>query len=404
MELMDHQLEAIENLGNGKILYGGVGSGKSATVLGYYVANESPRHIYVITTAKKRDSLDWMGEAAKFGIGTDPSGEDTLHGILTVDSWNNLSKYEEIEDAFFVFDEQRLVGHGAWVKSFLKIAKKNRWILLSATPGDTWLDYAPVFIANGFYRNITQFKLEHVLYEPFQKYPKIRGYLNETKLQLLRNELLVEMPYLKHTTRYLNYLDVGYDVEKFKKIYRDRWHIYEDRPIKDAAEMWRTIRKLVNSDPSRLYMIYKLLRCHDRLVIFYNFDYELEILRTLREFVPVFELNGHKHDDVPRTEKWVYLVQYVAGAEAWNCTTTDATVLYSLTYSYKNFTQAMGRIDRLDTKYTSLYYYIFVSNSIIDRAVKMALDGKKNFNEKRFVNELDSLEPCEDDFLETCQI
>src|SRR5580765_4311795 len=111
MELRGHQLEVIDLLGSGKILRGEVGGGKSAAVLGYYVKKESPRHIYVITTAKKRDSLDWEGEAAKFGIST----EDycTMHGILTVDSWNNIYKYTEIKDAFFIFDEQRLVGHGA---------------------------------------------------------------------------------------------------------------------------------------------------------------------------------------------------------------------------------------------------------------------------------------------------
>lgn len=387
IELMKHQLQAIEHLGNGKILWGGVGSGKSATVLAYYMKHEAPRNIIVITTAKKRDSLDWESEAAKFGIGWAEGG--TVAGIIEVNSWNQIKHYEEVEDAFFIFDEQRLVGHGAWVKSFLKIAKKNHWILLSATPGDIWLDYAPVFIANGFYRNITHFKMEHVLYEPFTKYPKIRGYLNETKLELLRNDVLVEMPFLKHTVRNLNYIDVGYDIEKFKRVYKDRWNIYEERPIKDVAELFRLMRRVVNSDPSRLEAIYKFMKCHPRIIIFYNFNYELEILRTLKDKIAVFEWNGHKKDPLPTdVDNWVYLVQYVAGAEGWNCTETDAMILYSLTYSYKNFIQAQGRIDRLDTSFITLYYYILISNSIIDRAIKNSLGSKKSFNEKKFLKEL----------------
>lgn len=402
MELMEHQLDAVEQLGNGKILYGGVGSGKSATVLAYYMKHEKPRHIYVITTAKKRDSLDWEGEAAKFGIGTEE--HTTLAGIITVDSWNKLDMYEDIEDGFFIFDEQRLVGYGSWVKSFLKIAKKNRWVLLSATPGDVWLDYAPVFIANGFYKNITQFKLEHILYEPFVKYPRIRGYLNETKLELLRNEILVEMPFEKHTERMLNWWAVDYDIELFKRVYRDRWHVYENRPIKDAAEMWRVMRRVVNSDPSRLVEIRNLMKVHPKLVIFYNFNYELEILRTLENQVGVFEWNGRRKDPLPDGDRWVYLVQYVAGAEGWNCTSTDAMVLYSLTYSYKNFEQAQGRIDRLDTPFTSLYYYIFVSNSIVDRAVKAALGSKKSFNEKKYVRNSDMFGEISEEHRESCQI
>lgn len=385
MELMDHQLDAIENLDNGKILWGSVGSGKTAAVLGYYVAHESPRDIYVITTAKKRDSTDWEKEAASFGVGTSVDRDDTLHGILTVDSWNKLPMYLGIEDAFFVFDEQRVGGHGAWAKAFIKIARKNRWVLLSATPGDTWMDYASVFVANDYYTNITEFKRKHVLYEPYIRYPKIRGYLNERKLELLRNEVLVEMPFLSHTKRYLNYLDVGFDHEAFVRVYKKRWHIYEDRPLKDAAEMFRVLRRLANTHPSRLETIRCLMEMHSRLIIFYNFNYELDILRTLNDEIDTYEWNGHQKDPLPQGDKWVYLVQYVSGAESWNCTTTDAMVLYSLTYSYKNFQQALGRIDRLNTNYIKLYYYILVSDSMVDRAVKRALSDKKDFNEKEFV-------------------
>jgi hypothetical protein len=387
IELMDHQKDAIEHLGSGKVLYGGVGSGKSATVLGYYMKHEIPRHIFVITTAKKRDTLDWEREAAKFGIGT--ADYATVGGIIEVDSWNNMHKYTDVKDAFFVFDEQRLVGYGAWVKNFLKITKNNHWVMLTATPGDTWLDYAPVFIANGFYKNITEFKLAHVLYEPYSNFPKVRMYLNQTKLELLRNEILVEMPYLKHTVRYLNYMNVGYDVDLVKKLDKERWNFFEDRPIKDAAELWRLKRRVVNSDPTRLDMIRWLMKFHKKLIVFYNFDYELDILRALYDEVDTYEYNGHKKDPLPAGDRWVYLIQYVAGAEAWNCTSTDAMVLYSLTYSYKNFIQVQGRIDRLDTPFIDLYYYILVSDSIVDRAIRGSLGDKKSFNEKRYLRELE---------------
>lgn len=402
IELMEHQEDAINNLSSGKILWGGVGSGKSAAVLGYYIREECPRDIYVITTAKKRDSLDWEGEAAAFGISTERAF--TNSGTITIDSWNNIGRYLDIHDAFFIFDEQRVVGYGSWVKSFLKIAKKNTWVLLSATPGDTWLDYAPVFIANGFYKNITDFKFQHVLYEPFQKFPKIRGYLNETKLEVLRNDILVEMPFIRNTERYLNYLDVGYDMDLFRKVYRDRWNPYEDRPVKDVAEMFRLMRRVVNSDPSRIDLILDLLKVHPRLIIWYNFDYELDILRSLNVVCPTYEWNGHVKDPMPTGDNWVYLVQYVSGSEAWNCTTTDAMVFYSLTYSYKNFEQAQGRIDRLDTSFVKLYYYIFVSNSLIDRGIKNALSSKRNFNEKRFIRQMDEKDYCDGPCESMCQI
>jgi hypothetical protein len=390
IELMKHQKEALRFLDNGKILYGGVGSGKSATAMAYYVEKESPRDIFVITTAKKRDSLDWVGEGAHYGIGTEMDA--TVGGVLTVDSWNNIGNYTDVTDAFFIFDEQRLVGTGAWVKSFLKIVKNNRWILLTATPGDIWLDYAPVFIANGWYANITDFKRQHVVYAPYVRFPKVVRYLATDKLERLRNNVLVEMPYLKHTERIVNFLDVDYDKDLLDVVVKRRWHVYEDRPIRDIAELFRLGRKVVNSDPSRLEAIKWLLNFHPRLIIFYNFNYELEILRSLNDErdLCVAEWNGSRKDALPVAPRWVYLVQYTAGAEGWNCTDTNAMVLYSLTYSYKNFVQAQGRIDRLNTQHQKLYYYVLGTSSFICRAVRESLDQKKNFNEYDYLKNLNT--------------
>ncbi len=391
VELLPHQEEAAQKLANGKILWGGVGAGKSYTVLQYYRDKESPRDIVVITTAKKRDSLDWERDAAKFGISTDP--ESTIDGAIIIDSWNNIGKFEDLSGYFFVFDEQRLVGNGSWTKSFLKIAKNNHWVMLSATPGDNWLDYAPVFIANGFYKNITDFKMQHVVYESFHRYPKIKGYIREQRLEILRNEILVEMPYERHTTRVLNYLDVEYNHDLFNIVFVKRWNPYEDRPLEDISEVFRVMRKVVNIHPSRLEMVRKLMTCHDRLIVFYTFNYELEILRTLSDEITVAEWNGHKKQEIPNTDRWVYLVQYTSGAEGWNCILTNAVVFYSLTYSYKNFEQCQGRIDRLNTPYDVLYYYILASNSVIDRGIKDSLARKKSFNERKFYSKmLDMLE------------
>lgn len=392
MELRQHQLDAVDNLANGKVLWGGVGSGKSATVLAYYIKNEQPKDIYVITTAKKRDSLDWEREAARFGIGTKRNG--TIAGTITVDSWNNIGKYIGLEDKFFIFDEQRVVGHGVWVKSFIKIAKNNNWILLSATPGDNWLDYVPVFIANNLYKNATQFSREHIVYAPWSRFPRIVRYNDVRTLEKYRNMILVEMPYLSENERVFEYIDVAYDEVTFGKVVKDRWNPYTNQPIKDVAELFRVMRRIVNSDASRLNAVKSLMEVHNRVIVFYNFDYELEILRTIgtmedmkEGFVTVAEWNGHKHEPIPKTEKWVYLVQYVAGAEGWNCTETDTVVFYSLTYSYKNFIQAQGRVDRLDNEYHVLHYFVLFSKSLIDRAVNQSLGSKKLFNERKWAAE-----------------
>ena len=377
IDLKPHQKLALSQLDNGKILWGGVGSGKSRVAVAYYLQTCPHLDVFVITTAKKRDSLDWEREFADVVIGKEPDA--TIGGMLTVDSWNNLHKYKDIEHGFFIFDEQRLVGNGSWVKSFLRIAKNNHWIMLSATPGDTWLDYIPVFVANGFYKNRTAFKREHVVYKPFTRYPQVDHYVGEGRLLKLRAQLLVHMPYPKLTVRHDKTIFVNHNIDLLRHVFKKRWHIFADRPIKDVTEAWLVWRRIINEDPSRVRAIRKLLETHPKIIVFYNFDYELEALRRLESVTEVAELNGHKHEDIPETDSWVYLVQYVAGSEAWNCIETDTIVFYSLTYSYKYWEQAHGRIDRMNTPFIDLFYYILRSRSFVDDAIWSSLKMKQNF-------------------------
>lgn len=391
MELYPHQKKAVEDLDNGKILIGDTGTGKSKTAVAYYVLRESPRNVYVITTAKKRDSLDWEGEFLQAHVYRKDEGDSSStsdnrrmeHGTLTVDSWNNIERYLDVEGAFFIFDEQRVVGGGSWSQAFIKIAKKNRWILLSATPGDTWLDYIPVFVANGFYKNRTEFKREHCVYSHYGKFPKLERYLNTGRLVRYRNMLLVEMPYLRHTTRVTREVNVAYDLKTMEEVTKKRWHPSEERPLKDAAELHSVARKVANSDSSRFLTIRSLLTVHPKMIVFYNHNFERDILLELKEDTTVAEWSGHAHQPIPDTDSWVYIVQFNAGAEGWNCTTTDTIVFYSLTYSYKMWHQAFGRIDRLNTPYDTLYYYILKSTSWIDLAIWKTLANKKSFNEAR---------------------
>lgn len=381
VELRPHQKKAVRELDNGKILWGDVGTGKSITALAYYVERESPRDIYVITTAMKRDTLDWNREGVHFAIGT--VRPPLMHGAMTVDSWNNIGKYENVTDAFFIFDEQRLVGSGAWTRAFLRIAKRNRWILLTATPGDTWLDYIPVFVANGFYKNRTQFKLEHVIYRPYVNFPQVDRYVNQGKLLKHRNELLVHMPYTRQTIRLNHEWISAFPLGQMNDVTLKRWNPYTSEPIRDAAEFYRTQRRIVNSSVDRLADCIRIVGTKPKVIIFYNFDYELLLLREgLKGLKPeIREWNGHQHDPVPGGKEWVYLVQYTAGAEGWNCTTCDTMVFWSLPYSYKAWHQAHGRIDRMNTPFKELHYYTLRSDAKIDQLVLKSLKAKRDFQE-----------------------
>lgn len=403
MQLKDYQLDAVKKMKNGCILNGGVGSGKSLTSLGYYYLQnggsisflnggkykkmKNPKDLYIITTARKRDTLEWEGEMCYYLLSTNPEASAYSNKIV-VDSWNNIKKYKEIENAFFIFDEQRVVGTGEWVKSFLKIAKHNEWILLSATPGDTWSDYIPVFIANGFYKNKTEFTQEHCVYSRFTNYPKIERYIGTGKLLRLRRSILIDMKFNRPTMPHHEDIFVEYDKLKYKEVQKNRWDPWKDEPIQNASGLCYALRRVCNEDISRQKELLDIFKTHKKIIVFYNFDYELDILRNLKygKNVKIAEWNGHKHEPVPKTDKWVYLVQYTAGAEGWNCITTDTIVFYSQNYSYKVMIQSAGRIDRMNTPFEDLYYYHLKSHSPIDIAISKALKQKKKFNEKEFTN------------------
>ena len=399
ISLFDYQLDAVNRMRNGCILCGGVGSGKSRTSLAYYykeqggvlgtknyVRMKNPKDLYIITTARKRDTLEWEGELSYFLLSTNPKVNGYKNRVI-VDSWNNIQKYKNVTDSFFIFDEQRVVGSGVWVKSFLKIAKSNDWILLSATPGDTWQDYIPVFIANGFYRNRTEFCNEHIVYSRFSKFPKIDRYINTGRLIRLRDRILVDMDFKRETIAHHEDIIVQYDISKYKETMRNRWDPYNNEPITNASGLCYILRKIVNSDESRQIALMDILESRPKVIVFYNFDYELDILKGLHygKDVQIAEWNGHSHQPIPTSKSWVYLVQYTAGCEGWNCIKTDTIVFYSQNYSYKVMAQAAGRIDRLNTPYTDLYYYHLKSRSGIDLAISKALRDKKKFNETRWV-------------------
>lgn len=396
LKLRDYQLDAISNMKNGCILNGGVGSGKTLTSLAYYYLEnggskdflkggkykkmkKDKLDLYIITTARKRDTLEWEGELAQFLL-------DKENDRIVVDSWNNISKYKDVKKSFFILDEQRLVGSGTWVKSFLKIAKNNKWILLSATPGDTWTDFIPVFLANGFYKNKTEFLREHAVYARYCNFPKIEKYIGTKKLLRLRDSILIDMKFQRDTIQVHTDIYVDYDKELYRKVMKERWDIWKNEPIDNASGLCYALRKIVNTHDSRPEKLLVLSEIHDRIIVFYNFNYELDILKSLEypKGTIVAEWNGHRHEPIPDSKRWIYLVQYTAGAEGWNCITTDTMVFYSQNYSYKIMLQSAGRIDRMNTKYKTLNYYHLKTKSNIDLAINRALKDKKRFNETKF--------------------
>ena len=402
MQFDKDQRIAVNRLRSGSILVGGTGSGKSRTALVYYFVKvcggkieiqdvpdsyfkprTSFKKLYIITTAAKRDKKEWDQELLPFGIDREE---------VVVDSWNNIKKYVDAEGAFFIFDEQRVVGSGTWSKSFIKITKKNEWILLSATPGDTYSDYIPVFIANGFFKNRTEFYRKHIIFSRYTNYPKIERYINTTYLDKLKDSILINMDVNKKTVPHRIDITMDYDKDIYKMISQKKWNPFEEVPIENASQYTSSQRRVVNGDKSRINKLRELIFLHRKVIVFYNFNYERDaILKLLDEInISYGEWNGHNHTPIPKDEACVYLVQYNAGSEGWNCVETNVIIFFSLSYSCRMTHQAAGRIDRRNTEFKDLYYYYFYSESSIDKNILKSLKEKKDFNEKKYYEKMTS--------------
>lgn len=400
VNLYPNQEDALSRMHNACVLRGDVGTGKSITGLAYVYIKELggsikpfkeptiSKDLYIITTAQKRDSLEWDKELLRFGLSTNK--DESINGIkCTIDSWNNIKKYTKIYGAIFIFDEQHALNWGAWGKSFVRISRRNHWILLTGTPGDSWKDFMPIFIACGFYKNKTDFNMQHVVLKPYMNYPVIDHYVNQGKLLKCKRQVLVEMESERKVEKKKFKVNCNYSKEKYKLVWRSRWNPYDDCPIEETGKLCYLLRRIVNEDEDRIKNLFKVLDEHPRSIIFYNFSPELHLLekRCKENRFKVAGWNGEHHDPLPEGDKWVYLCQYTAASEGWNCIATDTIIFYSLSYSYKQMVQAAGRIDRTNTPFKVLYYFYLESFAPIDLAIKKALLTKRNFNEKHFLAE-----------------
>lgn len=144
-------------------------------------------------------------------------------------------------------------------------------------------------------------------------------------------------------------------------------------------------RQLCNSKDKQQAFIDLINSINDRVVVFYNFDSELDTLKTLVKDRPIAEVNGHTNTEqiYHDNDNCVLFVQYQAGARGLNLQDGNKIIYYSLTLSSDLFEQSKKRIHRIGTKYPC-FYWILQTKDSVEESIYKSLNRQEDYNEELF--------------------
>lgn len=303
-------------------------------------------------------------------------------------TYNMLGKkWSQYKDWFVIFDEcHRLKNScGVWGKAGYNLTKISAgFILLSATAiPNGWEDSINYFKMFGLAKNKTQFIRNEAITTMDYGYMEILGWKNENKLKnmwksisrhLSKDEatdlppLVFENVYFKASATY-------------KTIKKDR--IYNDVLYDNQMKLRHGLRLNTNLKNKIEYIKDFVDSTNDNIIIFYNYDEELKLLKENID-KKTYLCNG-SIKDYPKKSEWdsikntVTLANYKSGSEAVEFTYANIIVYFSPTESYTEYYQSYGRCYR-NGQTKKVTAYKFITDNTIEADIYKALDSKQDFN------------------------
>lgn len=228
-------------------------------------------------------------------------------------------------------------------------------------------------------------------------YPIIRGYKNVDRLKrkmreygcvFMKSDEVLDLPEQ-------NFIDVKVDETKeYKKFKKTSIVTVEDTELVGDT----TLTKLLYSrmlcghfNKEKLSAFEDLLEStNDRLIVFYNFNSELERLKEICEKFdkPTSEVNGAKHDltNYNDCDNSVTLVQYQAGSMGINLQLSNKIIYFTPPLSSELFEQSKKRIHRIGQNHPCFYYQLKCG---IEEKIYGTLAMRKDYTDKLFEGELE---------------
>ena len=427
MRLFDYQQQIVdEKYEDSKALFMQMGTGKTFVSMAFFEKSERAKLLVVCLATKvddwNRDLTDELGldEVVSLNKGTKKNRElmeDAQYLVISFESSWRLDKELVAwvdDDTYIIVDESHKIKNpSSKVGKFMRKlgAKTDYKTILTGTPqSNGYIDYYNQFHFLGYLdMNQTNFKKRYAITQMMQYgagpiFQEIIGYRNTEELdEMIHN----------HSVFYDRKLD---DEElpdeipvyfpsypKYRKISNDKVYEFKDGTLEIYDTLGAGVmlqRQLASGyiskggntevlDKSKLDWMRDFLEGYDeRVVVFYNYNAELEQLKQLLERLdrPYSEYNGHRKDlrAFQESSEGVVLANYGSASTGINDFVIASTmVMYSLTTSYIDFEQAKKRIDRIGQTKKPLFYFLIMKGTI-DARVYHSLQEGKDFDERMY--------------------
>lgn len=322
-------------------------------------------------------------------------------GIINYELAYRRAELRQLKDFTMMLDESSMIKNETAKRTkFILSLKPSHTILLSGTPTDGKYEflYSQLRLLGwkitktAYYNRYIKTELRSYGGPTFRV---VTGYKNVSELKIklkeygavfAKAEEVIKLPEKKFIKEYST---VSSDYKKFMK---DRVIKIDDKELTgDSTLSKRLYARMLCSAYSKdkiSRLIDLVNSTSDRVIIFYNFNTELEALRKVLFDRPISIVNGQVKDlkEYENNDNSVTLIQYQAGAMGLNLQKANRIIYFSLPERSELFEQSKARICRIGQE-KQCYYHIMMCHKSVEEKIYECLLMRKDYTDELFRKE-----------------
>ena len=322
-------------------------------------------------------------------------------GIINYELAYRREELRQLKDFTMMLDESSMIKNETAKRTkFILSLKPSHTILLSGTPTDGKYEflYSQLRLLGwkitktAYYNRYIKTELRSYggpmfrVVTGYKNVSELKAKLKEYGAVFAKAEEVIKLPEKKFIKEYST---VSSDYKKFMK---DRVIKIDDKELTgDSTLSKRLYARMLCSAYSKdkiARLIDLVNSTSDRVIIFYNFNTELEVLRKVLFDRPISIVNGQVKDlkEYENNDNSVTLIQYQAGAMGLNLQKANRIIYFSLPERSELFEQSKARICRIGQE-KQCYYHIMMCHKSVEEKIYECLLMRKDYTDELFRKE-----------------